>query len=69
MTEAFKKVDRVRVRTHVGDFHGQVGTVVSVSRWVFGRPEDICYLVALNSGTDVTCDPEDLELVDDDADE
>lgn len=69
MGNSFKKMDRVRVSTLIGDFTDQVGTVVAVSLWVFGNSEDICYLVALDSGTDVTCDAEDIELVDDDADE
>lgn len=66
---SFKKVDRVKVRTTTGRFAGEVGTVVAVSYWVFGNPEDVCYLVALDSGTDVTCDAQDLELENDDADE
>ncbi len=60
--QEFKKIDRVKVSGGVGnEFSGQVGTVVAVSRWVFS-PEDICYLVDLDSGASVTCDAQDLEL-------
>jgi hypothetical protein len=62
-TTELKKQDRVQVRTTTGRFHGEFGTITAVSFWVFGRPEDICYLVELDSGTAVTCDAQDLELV------
>lgn len=57
-----KKMDRVQVRTHTSRFKDEVGTIVAVSYWVFGRVEDVCYLVDLDSGTSVTCDDQDLVL-------
>ena len=66
---SFKKMDRVKVSLYLSRFLGEVGTVVSVSYWVFGDPEDVCYLVALDSGPEITCDAEDLELEADDADQ
>lgn len=57
----FKKVDRVRVKT-MGRFEGQIGTVIMVSQWVFADEEALNYIVDLDSGVTVTCDPEDIEL-------
>jgi len=65
MKTTYSKGDKVRVSTHTSDFHGQVGTVTQVSRWVFGRPEDITFIVDLESGESVTCDAQDLQPLED----
>lgn len=61
----FKKMDRVRV-TCVSRYTGEKGTVITTSDWVFSPSPEINYIVDLDCGKTVTCDPEDIELTDED---
>jgi hypothetical protein len=44
-----------------GRFTGQVGTVIAVADWVFSPDVALNYVVDLDTGFTVTCDPEDIE--------